>query len=333
MASVSWSKNRKNELTKNLAHASRHDNREDVNYKNRELDKTLYARNYSIGGDWNKWRDEAAKLKARVEELDKVHPPKRIRKDRVTSVSYVITLPSDLVDSGKEKEFFEMAYAELAEFSGGKENLSVGYVHADEVHSYFDKTKHSMEQSRQHMHVAGVPWTDEFGVNAKNFQTRKRMKELNDRINQKCLELFRVPFYDWSEARVFRKDGRDLEALKRESLNALEDEKVRVLQEINHSRRELAEVRGKIGEEKDNLSETSQELADKQENLIWYRRVENENKRLRKRVTVFERVFSFLKEKGVMKSLFDLFTKHGRDDLRRELNQELNPAKDRGFER
>ena len=40
--------------------------------------------------------------------------------------------------------------------------------------------------SRAHMHMQGIAWTDDFGINGKNFMTRERIIELNKRIDERC---------------------------------------------------------------------------------------------------------------------------------------------------
>lgn len=337
MASVSWSKNKKGELDKNLAHASRHDKKKNVDYDNPDIDPTKYGENYSIGGNWNRWRDERNKLLARVRKLDELHPPKRVRQDRVTSISYVIALPKGLVGSGKEKEFFDMAYNELAEFSGGKENLTTGYVHADEIHDYYDPIKREEVQSRQHLHVSGIPWTEEFGVNAKNFQTRSRMKELNDRINDKCLELFQTPFYDWDkstqERRMNHEVGRDTESLKRESLRELENQKYDLVNELADKRMELIKVKDEIESKTVQLDNLSDDVAEKESRLWEYNQLERDNNKLRRRLNVFERVFSFFKETGLLGGILNLFDKYNRSELKKELKNELQPRRYEEFDR
>lgn len=337
MASVSWSKNKKGELDKNLAHASRHDKKKNVDYDNPDIDPSRYGENYSIGGNWNRWRDERNRLLAQVRKLDELHPPKRVRQDRVTSISYVISLPKGLIGSGKEKEFFDMAYNELAEFSGGKENLTTGYVHADEIHDYYDPIKRKEVQSRQHLHVSGIPWTEEFGVNAKNFQTRSRMKELNDRINDKCLELFQTPFYDWDkstqERRMNHEVGRDTEALKRESLRELENQKYDLVNELADKRMELIKVKDEIESKSVQLDELSDEVADKESRLWEYNQLERDNNKLRRRLNVFERVFSFFKETGLLGGILNLFDKYNRSELKKELKNELQPRRYEEFDR
>lgn len=337
MASVSWSKNKKGELDKNLAHASRHDKKKNVDYDNPDIDPSRYGENYSIGGNWNRWRDERNRLLAQVRKLDELHPPKRVRQDRVTSISYVISLPKGLIGSGKEKEFFDMAYNELAEFSGGKENLTTGYVHADEIHDYYDPIKREEVQSRQHLHVSGIPWTEEFGVNAKNFQTRSRMKELNDRINDKCLELFQTPFYDWDkstqERRMNHEVGRDTESLKRESLRELENQKYDLVNELADKRMELIKVKDEIESKTVQLDNLSDEVAEKESRLWEYNQLERDNNKLRRRLNVFERVFSFFKETGLLGGILNLFDKYNRSELKKELKNELQPRRYEEFDR
>ena len=40
--------------------------------------------------------------------------------------------------------------------------------------------------SQAHMHMQGIAWTDDFGINGKNFMTRERIIELNKRIDERC---------------------------------------------------------------------------------------------------------------------------------------------------
>lgn len=327
MASVDWSKNKGNELVKNLRHAARH-NGKDVEYENLDINIDLWRENYSVGGDWNDWKIEVEKLKRRVIEIDKELPPKRVRQDRVTSVSYVIPLPKGLVGTDDEKAFFEMAHDVLADFCGGKQNITVGYVHEDEKHNYYDSLKKEWVESRAHMHVSSVPFVEGKGVNAKNFQTRQRMKELNDRINDKCLEMFKLPFYDWSRMAYERKKdkevGRDMDTLKHESRKVLQDEVYKLTNQASDMRMEIIKIKERHSQVEERLFEVDRELKDKESRLWKYNRIENENRRLKRRLGVFERVFNFLKENKVLRNVLDYLTKNGKDDLKRDLTRELN---------
>ena len=64
--------------------------------------------------------------------------------------------------------------------------MTNGYVHNDEETQYFDPIKKEFVTSRAHMHMQGIAWTDDFGINGKNFMTRERIIELNKRIDERC---------------------------------------------------------------------------------------------------------------------------------------------------
>lgn len=227
MASVDWKKNKggTNESIARMSHATRHDGK-DVEYNNKEINKELTHLNFHLY--WTKEcekmtaREEVNRLKKRVAELDKIKPPKRLRKDRVTTCSFVISAPGGLKSREEETKFFRLAYGALTKFCGGKENVSGAYIHYDEVHEYFDPEKKKMVTSRPHMHVQGITWTDQFGVNGKNFETRERLKSLNKTIDERCKKELDISFLN-DETSQHDKEWRSVEDLKRESHAALEE--------------------------------------------------------------------------------------------------------------
>ena len=83
------------------------------------------------------------RLKQRIEHLDKIHPPKRVRKDRVTTVSFEIPTPDNLKPEDESK-FFSIAYSEIARTCGGMKNVTNGYVHNDETRSILTLSKRSL---------------------------------------------------------------------------------------------------------------------------------------------------------------------------------------------
>ena len=99
MASVNITKCHGSAAASILAHNHRHDGK-DVQYRNEHIDKGKTASNsyrYFKGQDPAATsKDEYQRLRARVEEIDKAEPPKRIRKDRVTMVAFEVPVPADL---------------------------------------------------------------------------------------------------------------------------------------------------------------------------------------------------------------------------------------------
>lgn len=195
MSSVDFKKNGYTSGAAMVAHFTRHDGRE-VEYKNGYIDPTRSKDNFCIGGG----RFGAARvepqtaeqimqqLRQRVQEIDAQQPPKRLVKDRVTIMTYSIAAPEDLPPD-KEEAFFRLVWEEVAKMSGGYRNVSQMWVHKDELHDYI-AAGGERKTSRTHGHMAGVPYTEEKGINGKAFETKARMAALNRAIDQRCrLEL------------------------------------------------------------------------------------------------------------------------------------------------
>lgn len=96
---------------------------------------------------------------------------RKVRKDAVRMCDCVLTMPKSL-DPSRSREFFEDAYAFLANRYGA-ENVVSAYVHMDE--------------SMPHMHFAWVPVTEDGRLSAKDVVTRASLRTLHADL-QKSLE-------------------------------------------------------------------------------------------------------------------------------------------------
>lgn len=215
MASVNILKCHGSEAASILAHNHRHDGK-DVQYRNGHIDKSRSALNsvrYFEGQDAKATsHDEYGRLRARVEEIDKAEPPKRIRKDRVTMCAFEIPAPAGL-PAEKEAKFFSLAYREIARMCGGAENVSTLRIHRDEVHEYTDPLTKERRTSRVHAHVVGIPYVKGKGVNCKAFMSRQALRDLQRRLDDKCRQELGVAFMDGSR----QKSRGTVEDLKRAS--------------------------------------------------------------------------------------------------------------------
>lgn len=255
MASVSFKKNNYTSAYAMIAHMTRHDGDKNVEYSNKFIDKDKSHLNYIIEFDettkkinvnddffsGKSTNDTFDFLKKKVQEIDEVLPPKRKRKDRVTVMTYTITTPPNLPPE-KEHEFFAIAYHALYRFSGGY--ISQGYVHLDEIHDYIDDNG-KVCKSRPHMHVAGIPFVKDVGVNGKAFETRGRMRMLNNRIDELCRERLGFAFMTGKRG----KTGRSVEDLQASS------EVRAVIQAINSLNQEKQELDNLLQEKKREVSE------------------------------------------------------------------------------
>lgn len=221
-----------------IQHMERHDGK-DVEYANRWIDKERSHLNSVIGHGAHRFPPSSqmtlTRLNERVREIDKALPPKRVRKDRVTVVTLTVAAPEAL--RGKDEErFFRIVYDEIAEFCGGEQNVSCGYIHRDEIHDYID-TDGSRRTSRPHLHMAVIPFVDGVGVNGKAFETRARMRALNERIDQRCRDELHISFMTRQRGRT----GRTVEELQ-----AMSEGKAG-----KRAREELAEVGKALAIQKD----------------------------------------------------------------------------------
>ena len=219
MASVNVRKLHGGEPAKFLGHYSRWDGREDVEYENGNIRPELSWANTEksfVGMDESETSKQTyERLKARVKELDRIRPPKRYRKDRVTMIALEIPAPEGLPPE-KEEKFFSIAYQELARWCGSAENVSKLYIHRDEKHDYVDPVTGRIQQSRVHAHAIGIPWTQLYGVNAKNACTKERFRELQQAIHGRCEKELGIQFMDGTGS----KSRADMEQLKTASAKA-----------------------------------------------------------------------------------------------------------------
>ena len=98
--------------------------------------------------------------------------------------------------------------------------------------------------SRAHMHMQGIAWTDDFGINGKNFMTRERIIELNKRIDERCRKELGISFLK-EEVSQHNEKWVKVEDLKRESALALE-KRVTELEELKEQMRSEAIKRNEL---------------------------------------------------------------------------------------
>lgn len=234
-----------------IRHACRHDGKQDVDYRNKYIDRALSYRNYTI--DAPRYRETSRqvfeKLKKRVEEIDLVQPPKRRVKDRVTIITYTVVAPKHLT-ADQEQAFFKIAHEEIAKFSGGRENISTGFVHHDEVHDYID-TGGKRTTSRAHMHVAGIPYTPEKGVNGKAFTAKTRLRAINKAVDDRCRSELGIRFMTGQKGL----SGRTVEELQAASeTRALEEARQQIEKDIEIAKETLKSTREAVSDAKTELS-------------------------------------------------------------------------------
>lgn len=196
-----------------IAHMCRYDGREGVEYKNQDIDCSRSCQNWVIGETGESWRQLQTRLESEVKEIDSRIPPRQLKSDRITLTSVSIPCPEQIQHNPEMlRKFFDLAYKCVQDFCGG--HCGPGFVHMDEVHSYRDRDG-ALKESRPHMHVAVIPFTEERGVNCKAFMSRDRLREINRDLDQRCREKLGVKMLT-GEAPAHRR----VEEMKAESARA-----------------------------------------------------------------------------------------------------------------
>ena len=236
MASINIMKLHGGEAAAVLNHNRRHDGRPGVVYGNEHIDparthlnSTLYWRPGAHSKE--SAAEELARLRRRVEEIDKTEPPTRIRKDRVTLVSVEIPVPEYLLPE-EETKFFKKAYSEVARFCGGAQNCGSIQIHRDEVHSYIDPVTKETKTSRVHAHMLCIPYVQGKGVNCKNFMSRDRLRQIQQSVDSRVRQDLGISFLDGSR----QKSRGSVESLK---LASAREEVYKAYEELSEAEQQL----------------------------------------------------------------------------------------------
>jgi len=187
MASANWMKATTQKAGAMKKHLGQKE-REQGNHSNKDINTELSKNNYAIG--CQDYSEALERMKRRTKEVDKLIPPKRIRKDRVTCCFIELPCPLTLTERGLSDDFFAKSYQTLTDFFGA-ENVHGGFVHKDEVHTYTDKDN-KRKTSLEHVHVLVSAYTPEKGINGKAFETKARLKALNKELDDMCVRSFGV---------------------------------------------------------------------------------------------------------------------------------------------
>lgn len=187
MSSADWMKMTRQRAGSMTLHLGNSD-RTDREHSNKEIDKSLSYLNTTIGV--SDYEEVLPKLDKRIKEVDAVQPPKRKVKDRIVACMIEIPCPLEIQERGLDQQYFETMYKGLQEYFGD-ENVLGAFIHRDEQHPYIGKD-HKEYISLYHAHCPVVAYTKEHGINGKHFETKARLHQLNDKLNELCLREFGI---------------------------------------------------------------------------------------------------------------------------------------------
>ena len=231
MASVDWKKlHGAKEAGAKKAHFDE-ELRATVDHENEHIDKALSHLNYSLGAA--SYAEAVEALEARTREVDRVLPPKRIRKDRVTGFSLYTVCPEEIQQAGKADEYFRKVHEAFRKIFG-PENVHGSFIHKDERHEYLDTRTGEIRTSLFHAHTIVSAYVPGKGINGKLACTRSSMRTVNKALEEICREYG----IEWHTGQG--KESRTMDELKAASAKAererqeellLEPEAVREIQQ------------------------------------------------------------------------------------------------------
>ena len=196
-------------------------NREKLNHSNENINKNLITDNYFFGCD--NWQQIVSKTNERIERVDKINPPKKLKKDRIIACGCEVPVPDEIrkMGSSAPDNFLEDVY-NLLSAKLGKANMLGMAVHKDEQHEYIDAKTNEKKMSLIHGHIFFTPCVyDEIDgrktprINAKEKITRQFLIDINKDINEMCINRYGVKFMtgDYKKGQ-----SRSIDELKTKSL-------------------------------------------------------------------------------------------------------------------
>lgn len=188
-------------------------------------------------------------IRETIAKIDKIRPPKRVKKDRKTVAELCVPAPREGTSQEDALRFFQSVYDELG---AAGYHVCGGAVHGDEVHDYIDPDDKQLHRSRLHMHVLIVPETAERGLNMKSWLTKARFRELNSLCDRVCERELGHPYQDGSKKRSrgtveALKERSGVEMIRvaetvRRALPSLEASRDALQEQAEKSRQEAAEA-------------------------------------------------------------------------------------------
>lgn len=173
----------------------------------------------------------------RLKYLDNL-PGANKRTDRVSC--FGLTVPAcEGMTQDEAKRFFNDVCREFqTQFSG--KNIVAAIAHFDEIHDYIDHGE--LKESRAHLHFYVIPEVDG-KLNGKKFSSKKRMIELNQKIDAIARERYNKRFLTHEKPR--KRSVEELKALSEAELKEKEDiikEVSNIVKENTHLKKSLESV-------------------------------------------------------------------------------------------
>lgn len=242
-------------------------NREKLNHSNENINKDLIMDNYFFGCD--NWQQIVSKTNERIERVDKINPPKKLKKDRIIACGCEVPVPDEIrkMGSSAPDNFLEDVY-NLLSAKLGKANMLGMAVHKDEQHEYIDAKTNEKKMSLIHGHIFFTPCVyDEIEgrktprINAKEKITRQFLIDINKDINEMCINRYGVKYMTGNYKKG---QSRSIDELKTKSLRLkikeLKEDKNNLKDKLDLIKQEGRELKDQNNKLKRNINYATKQL-------------------------------------------------------------------------
>ena len=266
MASVNYQKIKTSRETKAKIRHDEKEERKKANHTNPNIDKSLTDTNLSYrfktlpdGSRASLSYEEVCEDYDRVMKGLDAKKGANKRKDRVTCLSLEIPTPNGMTEDQEEDYFMQLGKIFEEEFE--ECYLLDGFFHRDEKHAYYDPEDKEYKESRNHATFRYIPIKDG-KLNAKATLTRSKMRQVNTRLNEMCMDRYGLEFNTGKGKR-----GKSVEQLKAETNIA---EMKKTSEELESKRKDLQELNDKyntLDEKYNTLKTDNRELTERYNTL------------------------------------------------------------------
>lgn len=192
----------------------------------------------------------------RIKFLDS-QPGANLRKDRVSCFGLTISACEGMDETEAKDFFLDVCQVFQNEFGG--RNIVSAIAHFDEIHSYIDKGE--VKESRPHLHFYVIPELNG-KLNGKQFSSKKRMIELNQKIHIIAREKYHKRFMTNEKAHKC-----SVEELKSISNNE-QEQRIKTRDELI---KEISDKSKSLKNALDELNKIQEQKEQSEENFIKYK--------------------------------------------------------------
>jgi archaellum component FlaC len=253
MASVQFYKCKGASVAKSIMRHADADERLKHNHSNKDIDKSKTALNTSLYDlSYAEMCDRYDEAMQRYQSNSK----RAIRKDAVTLLDAIVTVPRDLDDA-----LTDLWISDVVDIINKHYKADVvldAKIHRDEIHDYVDPDTHKTVTSRVHAHIFVLPEIEE-RLCCKQFTSRQNIMSLNRRIDKMTRNLYSCQFMTGQKAHD--RNFQTVEQLKRASDNAeLERQSRQINSELQDTHNKLSAVQKALKSANKQLTAVSQQL-------------------------------------------------------------------------